>query len=153
MASKRDFNAEEWAQIVNAPALAALRVVAAERGGTLRETLSMGRAYAEARQHADLPLLKEIAFSPPTMDPAQVSKPEDLSAHATSGLRDALRALEGRASPEELEDYKRFTMWVAETVARAHKEGGFLGVGGKEVSEREQAALDEIRAALDAPAG
>jgi hypothetical protein len=29
-------------------------------------------------------------------------------------------------------------------VARAHKEGGFLGIGGKEVSESEQAALDEI---------
>jgi hypothetical protein len=33
---------------------------------------------------------------------------------------------------------------VGETVARAHSEGGFLGIGGKEVSEREQAALDAV---------
>ena len=33
-------------------------------------------------------------------------------------------------------------------VARAHKERGFPGVGGKEVSPEEQAALDEIDAVL-----
>jgi hypothetical protein len=37
---------------------------------------------------------------------------------------------------------------VAEAAAKAHKEGGFIGIGGKEVSEREQAALNEIQAAL-----
>jgi hypothetical protein len=40
-------------------------------------------------------------------------------------------------------------MGVAEAAARAHKEGGFIGIGGKEVSEAEQAALDEIGAILD----
>jgi hypothetical protein len=40
---------------------------------------------------------------------------------------------------------------VAETVARAHKEGGFLGFGGKEVSDKEQAALDRIAAVFDEP--
>ncbi len=40
---------------------------------------------------------------------------------------------------------------MAETVARAHKEGGFLGIGGKEVSEAEQAALDRIAAVFDEP--
>jgi hypothetical protein len=39
-------------------------------------------------------------------------------------------------------------MTLADTVARAHKEGGVLGIGGKEVSESEQAALDEIAAVL-----
>jgi hypothetical protein len=33
-------------------------------------------------------------------------------------------------------------------VAGAHREGGLLGVGGKEVSPEEQAALDEIEGAL-----
>lgn len=37
---------------------------------------------------------------------------------------------------------------VAGAVARAHKEGGVLGVGGKDVSPEEQAALDEIEAVL-----
>ncbi len=43
---------------------------------------------------------------------------------------------------------------LVDRVARAHKEGGFLGIGGKQISDSEQQALDEIAAALrlDAPA-
>ena len=33
-----------------------------------------------------------------------------------------------------------------EAAARPHKEGGFIGIGGKQVSPEEQAALDEIQA-------
>ena len=46
-------------------------------------------------------------------------------------------------------EYKRFVFSLAEEVARAHKEGGFLGIGGTEISEREQAVLDEIAAIFD----
>jgi hypothetical protein len=42
-------------------------------------------------------------------------------------------------------------MTVAQAVAAAHKEGGFLGIGGTRVSEAEEHALDEISAALGAP--
>jgi hypothetical protein len=37
---------------------------------------------------------------------------------------------------------------VAESVAEASKEGGFLGFGGVRVSEREQSVLDQIKAEL-----
>ena len=56
--------------------------------------------------------------------------------------------LEQKASAEEVDAYKGFVRAVADAVAHAHKEGGFLGVGGKEVSAEEQTALDEIEAAL-----
>jgi len=36
-------------------------------------------------------------------------------------------------------------------VAGAHKEGGFLGIGGKEVSDAENEALDELSMALGPP--
>ena len=48
-------------------------------------------------------------------------------------------------------EYKRFVYSLAESVAHAHKEGGFLGIGGKPVSEREQTALDAIAAIFDEP--
>ena len=60
MTEKAAFNAEEWSKLVEAPALAALRVVAADRGGTIRESLSLGRAYAEVREEGG-GLLGEIA--------------------------------------------------------------------------------------------
>jgi hypothetical protein len=37
---------------------------------------------------------------------------------------------------------------VADVVAHAHKEGGVLGIGGKEVSEQEQAAMDQLASTL-----
>jgi len=42
-------------------------------------------------------------------------------------------------------------MTVAQAVAGAHKEGGFLGIGGKQISDPENQALDEISTALGPP--
>ena len=53
------------------------------------------------------------------------------------------------ATDAEVVEYKRFVFALADTVAKAHKEGGFLGIGGTQVSEHEQAALDEIAAIFD----
>ena len=144
MTGKSDFNAEEWDKLVQAPALAALRVIHADRGGTLRESLSLARAYAEARQRGGGELLDAIVSSPPSLDPSTARSPEQLAERADQALRDAIELLERKATPEEVEDYRRFVMAVADTVAHAHKEGGFLGIGGKQVSESEQAVLDEL---------
>jgi hypothetical protein len=148
MTEKAAFNAEEWSKLVEAPALVALRVIAADRGGTLRESLSLGRAYAEARRSGDSGLLEEIVSSAPQVDPSGLKDPGGLEQRAEESLRDALGLLEQKATPEELEAYRQFVLKVGETVARAHKEGGVLGIGGKEVSESEQAALDKLASTL-----
>jgi hypothetical protein len=153
MATKADFNAEEWSRIVEAPALAALRVIAADRGGTFRESLSLARAYGEARQQGGSQLMEELVSSAPQIEPAQLRGPDELREHAAGRLQEALRTVEEKGTAEEFEDYKRFIANVAETVARAHKEGGVLGIGGKEVSESEQAVLDDLAGALGGPPG
>jgi hypothetical protein len=150
MTRKADFNAEEWTTVVNGPVYAGMRVIAADRGGTLRETMAMGRVYQEARQNQGAsPLLDELVTSPPSLDPQQAGG--DIGAVAVQHLNQAMRILEAKATPEEIDAYKIFVMTVAQTVASAHKEGGFLGIGGKEISEAEDQALDEISAALGAP--
>ncbi len=151
MTAKADFNAEEWSKLVEAPALAALRVIAADRGGTVRESLSLGRAYGEARQSGESELLEAIASSAPQIEPGQMRGPEALAERAEAALREALAIMERKADPQELDAYRRFILHLADTVARAHKEGGVLGIGGKEVSEREQAVLDELGGALGNP--
>jgi (2Fe-2S) ferredoxin len=50
--------------------------------------------------------------------------------------------LEKKATPDEVESYKRFTLSVAERVAEAHKEGD------QNVSEGERAAIEKIAASL-----
>jgi hypothetical protein len=149
MTTKADFNAEEWSTVVEGPLLAAMRVVTADRGGTIRESLAVGQVYGEARKQAgQSELLDELVASPPGMDASRLQQRGDLEALADGRLGEALTLLEQKATPDEVEAYKRFTLSAADAAARAHKEGGFLGIGGKEVSEREQAALDAIAAKL-----
>jgi hypothetical protein len=153
MTGKRDFNAEEWETLVRAPALTALRVITADRGGKIRESLSLGRAYDEARQRGGSELLEAIVSSPPSLDPSATRTPEQLAEQADQALREAIDLLERKATPEEVEDYRRFVLGVADTVAHAHKEGGFLGIGGKEVSAEEQAVLDQLTQTVNATPG
>jgi hypothetical protein len=152
MARKADFNAEEWSTLVEAPLLAGLRVAAASRGGTVRESLAMGQAYAQARgQHGTSDLLDELVAAPPTLDPRGLSSAGDLPGASAARLREALRVLRERA-PDEVAAYRGFVLTVARAVAVAHREGGFLGVGGQDVSTEEEAALAELERALeDAP--
>lgn len=147
---KADFNAEEWSLVLQGPPMAGLVVMAAERGGTLRESLSMANAYMELReQQGASELLDEIVSSRPEVDPKMLSDSStDVTEAAMQRLGAALEVLERKASAEEVEAYKGFVRRLAERVARSHKEGGFLGIGGKPVSAAEQAALDRIDTAL-----
>ncbi|HYI99074.1 MAG TPA: hypothetical protein VEX36_05265 [Thermoleophilaceae bacterium] len=149
MTKKADFNAEEWSTLVEAPVLAGMRVVTAGRGGTIRETMAMGKIYAAARQQqGESELLDDLISSPPAMDPKRVGSTGDVKGAAEERLREAVGILEAKATVEEREAYKSFVVTLAEAVANAHKEGGFMGVGGTQVSEDEQKALDEIAATL-----
>ena len=149
MTKKADFNADEWSTVVEAPLLAAMRVIAAGRGGTIRESLAVGQTYAKARQqHGESELLDELVSTPPTLDPSRLRSASDVSAGGTERLRDAVQLLEQKASPEEVDAYRRFVVTLAEAAAHAHREGGFMGVGGKQVSDSEQAALDHIATTL-----
>ena len=153
MTRKADFNAEEWAAVVNGPLYAGMRVISADRGGTLRESLAMGRAYQAAReQHGESDLLDELVKSPPSIDPDRLRETRgDIAAVASEQLREAITILEAKSTPAEVDAYKRFVMTVAQAVAGAHKEGGFLGIGGRDISDAENQALDEISSALGPP--
>ncbi|HEY6397268.1 MAG TPA: hypothetical protein VIX82_07420 [Solirubrobacteraceae bacterium] len=153
MTRKAEFNAEEWSTVVEGPLYAGMRVVSADRGGTLRETLAMGRVYQEARaHHADSELLDELVKSPPSIDPDRLRETGgDVSTIAADRIRAAMRIVEAKATPAEADAYKRFVMTVAQAVASAHKEGGVLGIGGKQISDAENQALDEISNALGSP--
>jgi hypothetical protein len=149
MTEKADFNAEEWTLVLEGPPVAGMIVIAAERGGTIRESISLAKAYTEAReQHGASDLLDEIVQANPEFDTKQFDSPEELREKGLQRIRDAVALLEGKASADEVSEYKRFVTNLAQRVAEAHKEGGHLGIGGKEIGPGEQAALDEIADAL-----
>lgn len=143
MTGKADFTPDEWKLVLEAPPSAGLIVVTAQRGGTLRETIAIAKAYAEARQeHGESELLDEVAAARPERDHSRYHSPEELKQGGLQHLRDAVALLETKATPAEVEDYRRFILTLADKVANAHREDG------KNVSDAEQQAIDEIATAL-----
>ena len=152
MTRKAEFNAEEGSRLLEGPALAGLIVIAADRGGSIRESLSMAKAYKEARAAGgDDELLTAILNSRPEINPREYGDAAQLHERGLERLRETMTLLSEKATPEEAADYRQFVLDVARHAAEAHKEGGFLGIGGEEVSDAERQAMDEINSALDSP--
>lgn len=148
MTSKSDFTAEEWELILEAPPSAGLIVVAAQRGGTFRETIAMAKAYVEARQqHGKSELLDDIVAAKPERDHTHYHSPDELKQHGLQHLRDSVALLEKKATPEEVEEYRRFIVTLSHKVAAAHREHD------QEVGESEQAAINDITGALKTTVG
>jgi len=72
---------------------------------------------------------------------------EEAENEGLSRLREAVALLEQKATPDEVESYKRFTLSVAERVAEAHKEQG------AQVSPEERDAITKIESSLNTAAG
>src|SRR5262249_21772590 len=101
------------------------------------------KAYVEARkEHGQSQLLDEIESSKPQVDRHGAHSPEELKATGLQHLRDAIALLDAKATPDEVAAYRRFVLSVADRVAQAHREDGM------DVSGPEQAAMDEITAAM-----
>jgi hypothetical protein len=146
MTAKADFTEDEWTTVLQAPPTAALIVITAQKGGTFRETLAMGKAYAEARQqHGESELLDEIVSAKPEVDHRRYRSADELREHGLQHLRDAVELLQRKAAPDEVEGYRRFVLTLVEKVAGAHREDGVA------VSPAEQTAIDEISASLAGP--
>jgi len=153
MTGQADFTAEEWKQVLDGPPSAALVVALAQRGGSFRESFSIAKSYTEARQaHGDSQLLDEIVSVKPHIDHTRHSSFEEVKTDFLGRLGKAVGLVQQKGTPEELAEYKQFIQNLSEHVASAHREG-ILGMSGERVSDAEQAAVDEIRATLDATAG
>jgi hypothetical protein len=79
-------------------------------------------------------------------------KPEDVQSgavvdHAIAAAKKALAVVEGKATADEISQYKDFLYACANAVANAAGSGLF-GTGGEKVSEKEAVALAKIKAAL-----
>jgi hypothetical protein len=143
MTSKSDFTTDEWRRILIAPPSAGMIVVTAQRGGSFRETIAIAKAYVEARkEHGESELLDEIVSAKPERDHSHFHSAEELKEHGLQALRDTIALLQTKATPVEIDEYRRFIITLSHKVAAAHREHG------QEVSESEQAAINDITEAL-----
>jgi len=143
MTGKADFTQQEWELVLEGPPSAGMIVVTAQRGGTIRETLAIAKAYVEARQqHGESELLDEIVAAKPEIDHTRYHSVAELKQHGLQHLRDAVELLERKATPDEVEGYRRFVLALADKVASAHREGG------ASVGDAEREAIAEISSSL-----
>lgn len=93
--------------------------MAAQRGGVFRESFAMAKAYADARKgHGESQLLDDLVAEKPKLDHTRYHSTEELHAACLGHLRDAISAVERKASPSELDEYRRFVLGVAQKVLR-----------------------------------
>lgn len=147
MTTKAAFSPEEWDVVLEGPPTAGMIVVTAARGGMIRETIAMSKAYAQARaQHGASELLDEIVAAKPQMDHSRYRSAEELRDSGLARLRAAVALLGSKATAAEIDGYQRFVRALADKVAAAHREEG------QNVSPAEAAAIQQIAAALGTPA-
>lgn len=162
MATKADFTADEWKKILTSPVLAALAVTVADPSGLwglLLEGIASGRALIEAKNAPGAnALVKELVDELATSEGRAFSRegvkaelsakaPAEIKQQALTTLSEVGAILDAKA-PQDAPEFKAWLKHVAEKVAEAAPEGGFLGFGGVKVSDAEKATLGEIDAAL-----
>ena len=143
MTTKADFTEPEWEQVLSGPPMAGLIVATADHGGMMRETFAMAKAYGEARkEHGKSQLLDEIVSAKPERDHSRFHSYDELKRHGVQLLQEAVATLEGKATADEVDDYRKFVLTLARRVAERHEEDG------APVSPAEQSALDDLAVAL-----
>jgi non-homologous end joining protein Ku len=147
MTAKADFTEQEWKTVLLGPTSAGMIVVTAQSGGAVRETYSMAKTYAEAReQHGASELLDAIVAQKPETDHTHYHSRDELRQAGLQRIRDAVAVLERKAGPAEVDEYKKFVVALSMKVASAHKEDG----NDDPVGADEREAIGEIKVALGA---
>jgi hypothetical protein len=152
---------EQWSVLCAAPQLVLL-AVSASGGSRLDAVLerSAGIRAIENGRNNDHPLIRAIA-APEAIAVAQESvaskaygkagtlvDAKDLLALATSSVQAAAGVLRQSGGELDLYAYREFVAGVARAVAEAAREGDFIGIGGRLVSDGERAVITAVTQAL-----
>lgn len=161
MLTKNDFAASDWNTLRDTPYLVGFATLLAEPSGlgTIKESMALTMGIWE-NQASEVPLIRNLT-SRAEMQAAQDSLRGRLTGSqgrfskdimrdlALEQARSAIAILSGKAAPEEIDAYRKLLYGLAEKVANASREGGFLGFGGKAVSAAEQSFLDDLQNAIE----
>ena len=139
MTTKADFTQDEWDAMQQGITGAGFLVAMSDRGffDSFKEASALAKHVNEAHTKNDSALVRELAegHDKPFGATASAAEAEQATVDA---LHAAVAALEAK-SPEDLSAYKQVVLDVAQSVAEA----------AKDVSAKESAALDTIKAALE----
>jgi hypothetical protein len=156
--TKSDFTEDEWSRIVRAPFVAGMAISLADPGGPVeatKETMATLRSATNPPSREQL--LVEVALDVQAMTQ---EKKSPLGGYRPSAqetpwgeqvleeLREVQTLVATKAAPDEATAFAHWLVTAAQAAADAAKEGGFLGFRAQQVSEREEAMLGRVRAAV-----
>jgi hypothetical protein len=151
------FTEDEWPRIVRAPLVAGMAISLADPGGPIEAAKeSMATLKSATNPPSREQLLAEVALEIQAMaqerqNPLKGYKPGTDPSPGEDVLRElgAVQAMvAAKATPEEATAFGRWLIAAAQAAADAAKDGGFMGFRAQQVSEREQAMMDRVRAAV-----
>ncbi|MBP1467544.1 DUF937 domain-containing protein [Candidatus Chloroploca sp. M-50] len=155
------FSDEDWATLRQGPIYAATLIILADlsgKGGRDKELDAMYAAIDEAVTKAGPTELLNILFNDDvTADEVEAmvkthkkSEQAEIQATLLPLVLESVGVARAKAPRSDAVAYQGLMLAVAQHVAAAVKEGGFLGMGGTPVSAEEKAAIDALAAALAA---
>jgi hypothetical protein len=155
MANKQNFKPDEWTKILESTMLAGMAVSAAESSGlwgALKEAFASSSALAAAKSDAGSnELVKAVVADFETKEGraavqetlrqhlAGATKPADAVQRSLANLE--VSAILNAKAPQDAAGFKAWLQTIGRNVAEASSEGGFLGIGGVQVSDAEKATL------------
>src|SRR5262252_3041085 len=118
MTTKAAFSPDQWQAVLEGPPSAGMIVATAARGGMIRESIALSKAYVEARaQHGESELLDEIVAAKPEIDHTKFHSAGELRDNGLEHIRAAVTLLDSKATAEETDGYWRFVLELANKVA------------------------------------
>jgi len=148
---RHQFSDDEWTRIRQGPLAAAALVVLASPSKPTelsQEFAALARTFSQVIEHSSPESLLGIAFQTPLTEFDLQRFTERSKRTLLNAVSDATHIVNLRAELS-VGSYRYLLTSVAKSTAEAAKEGGFLGFGGKQVSDAEQSVLAEIEAAAE----
>lgn len=159
MTLKTDYTPDEWKSILAAPYFSAMYIIVSDMNvAFFQELAAMSQAVMASISGTKSEFIKTVATDLLSKETQEDIKPEldklkdqkDPSALMQSMLDHITSSVDlvDEKSAEDGDAYRRYLVYLAQITAEGSKEGGFLGIGAVRVSEKEQAALDELAQVL-----
>jgi hypothetical protein len=164
VSGKADYTAPEWALLSELPLKVAIGASIIETddermGAAEREMLAAMKELAGAEvEYPDNQLIQTVLLGLKVEDGEEGGSREieipggeawtELIDALLAQCREASDLLARHGSPQEAEEYKRWLLAIATKAVKAAESGGFLGIGGEQVSDQEQTFVKELQTAL-----
>lgn len=164
------YSQDEWKTIASVPqSVGAIMASAGFSGliGSGKEMFASVRGIMNAKQEfANNALIQEIVpdakdrskamenakeqreFLMNKIKENNVKSSEELRSLILEDCKKSIELIEAKEDANTVAEYKKWILNVAEGVANAAKEGGFLGFGGERFSEKEQKLFKELQTIL-----